>query len=117
MGLHAIAGMSKRMSRLDGVSTAVGEANVQAPQMRLQARILDRDQVRWGARLVEVCVPQPGRCDECAARLPIDAGRIDDVAALVQPGAQQRVAARLGVENQVERDRLVAVWALLLVRR
>ena len=62
-------------------------------------------------------MPQAGRCDERAARLPIDTGRIDDVAALVQPGAQQRVAARLGVENQVERDRLVAVWTLLLIRR
>src|SRR5882757_10354166 len=103
------------MSCLDGISPTVREADVQAPQIRLQPRILDRDEMRRGARLVEVRVPQAGRCDERAASLPIDTGRIDDVAALVQPGAQQRVAARLGVENQVERDRLVAVWALLLI--
>ena len=59
--------------------------------------------MRRGARLVEVRVPQAGRRDERAACLPIDAGRVDDVAALVQSGAQQCVAAGLGVENQIER--------------
>jgi hypothetical protein len=59
-------------------SAAVGKTDVQATQTGLQARVLDRDQVCRGARLV-------------------------------QPGAQQRVAAGLGIENQVERDRLVAV--------
>ena len=103
-------------SRRLASSAAVGKPNVQAPQIGLQARILHRNGVRRGTGLVEVRMPQSWWRDERAARLPIDAGRIDNVAPFVQPGAQQRVAAGLGVEDLIERDPLVAVGSLLLIR-
>src|ERR1700704_4155422 len=104
--------MSRKVFRQ---SAAVREPYVQASQIGLQPRILHRNEVRRGARLVEMRMPQPRWRDERATRLPVDAGRIDYVAPGVQPAAQQRVAAGLCVGDQMERDRLVAGWALHLI--
>ena len=62
-----------------------------------------------------VGVPHARRGDEGAARLPVDPDRVDDVAALVEAGAQQGVAAAgWRVEDQVQGHRLVPVRALHL---
>jgi hypothetical protein len=96
---------------------AGGEADVEAAQVGLQAGVLDRDEVGGSAGLVVVGVPHAGRGDEGAAGLPVHPDRVGDVAAVVQPGAEQRVAAGADVQDQVEGHGLVAVRPLFLPGR
>jgi hypothetical protein len=92
---------------------AVGEADVEAAQVGLQPGVLDGNQVCWCTGFVEVRVPHAWRGDKRAAGLPVHADWVDDLVALVETGAHQCVAARLGVQDQIECHRLVAVRELL----
>jgi hypothetical protein len=78
------------------------EADVVAAQVGLQAGVLHRDEVGIAAGLVVVGVPLAGRGDEGAAGLPVNPRRVFDLAVLavlVELVAEQRVAARLAVEE------------------
>ena len=63
-------------------------------------------------RLVVVAVPEPRRGDEGPAGLPVDPLRFDDGAVGVEGGADQAVAARAAVDDEVEGDALVPVRSL-----
>ena len=90
--------------------------DVEAAQVGLHAGVLNRDEVCGGPGFVEVGVPHAGWGHEGATGFPVHAGRVGDVAPVVEVGAQQRVAPWLSVEDQVECDGLVTVGALFLTR-
>src|SRR6516164_2721885 len=85
------------------------EADIERPQIAVQPGILERDHMGGRVRLVVMGVPIARRSHEGEAGLPVDAHRIDDLALVVKLGADQRVAALLAIDDEVEGDRLVTV--------
>src|ERR1700742_837618 len=83
---------------------ALGELDVEAAQVGLQTRVLDGDQVGGLVGLVDMGVPHARRRGERPAGLPVHPDRVDDVAALIKAGSQQRVAT-VGwrIEDQIQR--------------
>ena len=72
---------------------ALGELDVQAAQMGLQPGVLDGNQVGGLIGLAEVRVPHARGRREGITGLPVNPDRVDDGAAFIEPGSQQRVAA------------------------
>ena len=66
----------------------------------------------WLARLVVVGVPEARRRDEGRVGLPIDPDAVLDAAVAVERPPDHRVAARAGVDDEVEGHRLVPVRGL-----
>ena len=74
------------------------EVDVQGPQVGVEPGVLDRHQVGRVARFIVVRVPEPGRCHERRARLPVGALTVGDVPLVVEllcrPGCSSRACSR-----------------------
>ena len=79
------------------VGSGPGEADVERPQVGVEAGVLHRQQVGGRPRLVVVAVPEPGRGHEGAAGLPVHPLGVDDGAVGPDLGADQGVAPRVAV--------------------
>src|SRR3954454_23205375 len=90
----------------------VEEADLEGPQVRMERGVLDRHQVRRRPLLVVVRVPEAGGHDEGRTRLPVGASAVDDIPPVVDLLADERVAAGLAVDDEVEGHRLVMVGEL-----
>jgi hypothetical protein len=80
--------------------------------VRRKVCILDREDVGRMAGFVVVRVPQSRRRHEHRVRLPVEPLPIGNPAVVVEPTADQRVAAGPGVDDEVDCHRLVAMRSL-----
>ena len=78
----------------------------------MQAGVLDREKIRRRARFVVMAVPQPRGRHEGAPGLPVDPRRVDDGAVGADLGADQRVAPRVAMHDEIQRDALMAMGPL-----
>lgn len=87
--------------------------DIEGTQVGMQSGVLDRHQIGRFTRFVMVRVPIAGWGDERTAGLPRDFDGIDKVAIGVGFFADEGVASRFAIEDQVDCYRLVGMWQLI----
>ena len=78
----------------------------------MQTRILNRQDMARETRLVVVGMPEAGGRDKHGMRLPIKPFPVLDLAVGPQSFPNQRVAAGLGVDDEIHRHRLMPMRSL-----